>query len=130
MKVAVVGTRTRRGISVEKLIQFLPKNCSMILSGGAQGVDAAAQRAAKALNLPFRAYLPDYGRFGARAPLARNETIAQNCNYLLAFWDFQSHGTRHILSLCISEGIPFRIIPLDAILIPAGAKTNRTAARK
>ena len=40
MKVAVVGSR---GITVNNLEEYIPKNVSEIVSGGAKGVDTSAK---------------------------------------------------------------------------------------
>ena len=59
MRVAVIGSRNSRGLTVEDIIQKIPKNCTELVSGGAIGVDRLARQAAKRLDLPLIEYRPD-----------------------------------------------------------------------
>ena len=58
MRVAVIGSRNSRGLTVEDIIQKIPKNCTELVSGGAIGVDRLARQAAKRLDLPLIEYRP------------------------------------------------------------------------
>lgn len=118
MKVGIVGSRDCGPVSLDRLTSYIPQNCSLILSGGAQGIDAAAEAAADRLGLPCQIIRPDYQTYGRRAPLVRNTVIADGCDYLLAFWDIHSNGTKQIVSYCIEKGIPFRIVPLSEVTRP------------
>ena len=115
MKVAIVGSRNADHIDIQKMIAYIPENCSEIISGGADGIDTFAREIAQLLHLPVREYLPQYDKFGKAAPLERNKQIAASCDLLLAFWDNHSDGTGHIIAHCIQTGVPFRIIPLDEV---------------
>ena len=42
--------------------------CSTIISGGAKGMDQAAEQYAKENNIPLRVHLPEYQKFGRGAP--------------------------------------------------------------
>lgn len=113
MRVAVIGSRKCDNISVDDIIGFIPSNCSEIISGGADGIDSLAADAAKKLGIKLTEFLPDYNRFGKAAPLARNTTIIKNSDYILAFWDYQSTGTRFVITECIKNNVPCKIIEID-----------------
>jgi hypothetical protein len=66
----------------------------MIISGGAKGADSLAARYAKAHGIPLQEYRPDWKRYGRCAWPFRNTTIIVNSDVVVAFWDYQSSGTR------------------------------------
>ncbi len=114
MKVAIIGTRRLSGDLSPVVMSYIPPNATEIVSGGAEGIDCAAEKAAAALSLPMRLFLPDYSRYGRRAPLMRNLEIIRYADEVLAFWDGSSRGTMHGIAECIRSGKPVRIIPLHA----------------
>ena len=100
MKIGIVGSRTFTDLGlVEDYIRNLPLD-SIIISGGARGVDSCAAKVARDKGLQVVEYLPDYEMYGRRAPLLRNITIINSSDYLIAFWDGQSHGTKHVIDYC------------------------------
>jgi predicted Rossmann fold nucleotide-binding protein DprA/Smf involved in DNA uptake len=69
------------------------------VSGGAIGVDTAAEEAARYYGLQQLIFKPDYELHGRQAPLIRNRTIVNNCDRLVAFRDGKSTGTMHTVRL-------------------------------
>ncbi len=106
MKVAVVGSRCLR---VEHLEDYLPKDTTEIISGGARGVDASAREYALRVGLKLTEYLPEYSRYGRSAPLKRNITILENADLVLAFWDGKSKGTKYVIENCKQRNIPVAV---------------------
>lgn len=113
MKVAVIGSRSAGEETYEMILNELPSGCSEIVSGGANGVDLLARRAAKRLGLKYTCCRPNYRRYGRAAPLVRNGEIVALADCVLAFWNGYSKGTRHALACCIRQRKPFRIYLLD-----------------
>ena len=113
MRVAIVGSRRADIHVLKQILQVLPASTSEIVSGGADGVDALAARAAELRDIPLKTFLPNYETYGKRAPLVRNLEIVEYADEILAFWDGQSHGTRHIVGECIKRQKPVRIYPLQ-----------------
>ena len=66
MKVAVIGSRN---LTVEDLGQYLPKETTEIVSGGAKGIDTCAREYANTKGLKLTEFLPEYNRYGRGAPL-------------------------------------------------------------
>lgn len=110
MKLAVIGSRNCEGLTIERVIENIPKNCTMIISGGAYGVDELAKKAAIALGIPIKEYFPDYTTFGKKAPLIRNTSIVNDSDMVLAFWDYQSKGTRNTLLKSLNQKKEIKII--------------------
>lgn len=72
MKVAIIGSRN---LKVENLEQYLPKETTEIVSGGAVGIDRCAREYAIAEKIKLTEFLPEYYKYGRSAPLKRNITI-------------------------------------------------------
>lgn len=112
MKVAIVGSRNYRDLdAVIRYVDSLPDG-TQIISGGARGVDRTAERAARSNpNLPWPIiFAADWQRFGKRAGLERNKTIVAAADRVVAFWDGESRGTAHTVSLARATGKPVEII--------------------
>lgn len=97
MKVAVIGSR---GLKVSNLGDYLPENTTEIVSGGARGVDTSAREYAIANNIKLTEFLPEYEKYGKKAPLVRNIEIIKHSDLVLAFWDNESRGTKFVIDKC------------------------------
>ena len=106
MKVAVIGSR---GLHVDDLGQYLPKETTEIVSGGAKGIDSDARAYAQAHGIPLKEFLPEYQKYGRGAPLKRNLLIIEYADVVLAFWDGQSRGTKYVIDHCREQHVPVRV---------------------
>lgn len=97
MKVGVIGSR---GLTVDNLEQYLPKNTTEIVSGGAKGIDTCAREYAISHGIKLTEFLPEYSRYGRGAPLKRNLKIIEYADVVIAFWDRQSKGTKNVIENC------------------------------
>lgn len=107
MKIAVIGSRN---LKIENLADFLPKDCTEIVSGGAKGVDSSAAEFAKAHGIKLTEFLPQYSTYGKAAPIVRNKQIADYADLVLAFWDGKSAGTHSVIRYCEKTGKQCKII--------------------
>lgn len=114
MKIAVIGSRN---IKLKNLGEYLPKETSEIVSGGAKGVDTTAKEYANAQNIKLTEFLPQYNLYKRGAPLKRNIQIAEYADKVLAFWDGKSRGTKFVIDYCENNGIPIKIIIVNATQI-------------
>ena len=106
MKIAVIGSRN---LVVQNLEKYLPGQTTEIVSGGAKGVDTCAREYAKAKGLKLTEFLPEYKKYGRKAPLKRNLQIINYADEVLAFWDGQSRGTKFVIEHCKAQNKPIRI---------------------
>ena len=106
MKVAVVGSRN---LTINNLGDYLPKDTTEIVSGGARGIDRCAREYAKSHNIKLTEFLPEYERYGRSAPLKRNLQIIRYADMVLAFWDGKSNGTRFVIENCKKENVPIKV---------------------
>lgn len=110
MNVAVIGSRNCKSLTPQTVLQYIPKECTSIISGGAVGVDQIAKTVAQMLSVPIREFLPDYKTYGRTAPLIRNRLIIQEADYVLAFWDYRSSGTRNAIIQALKQEKKVKII--------------------
>lgn len=115
MRVAIIGSREIGPFGTDDLIRHIPLNTSELVSGGAAGIDAMAEDAARRLGLPMTVFRPDYEANGRLAPLIRNSRIVDYADLVLAFWDGHSRGTAYTLRVCVKHGKPFRIISVPSV---------------
>lgn len=106
MRVAVIGSRT---LTVPNLGDYLPLETDEIVSGGATGIDTCARTYALEKGIKLTEFLPDYRTYGRAAPLKRNLNIIAYSDFVLAFWDGQSPGTRFVIQHCKKLGTPVQI---------------------
>lgn len=85
---------------------------TQVVSGGARGVDTAAEAAARARrDLPEPKVFPaDWDRLGKGAGAIRNEQIVDYAQTIVAFWDGVSPGTKNTIDLAAMRGKPFQVI--------------------
>ncbi len=81
MKIAIVGTRNP-GVSFQTWENYLlskikASDISLVISGGAKGIDSYAKQFAARHHIPLMEYLPDYAKFGRYAPHRRNTLIVK-----------------------------------------------------
>lgn len=106
MKVAVVGSRS---ITVAEIARHIPKETSLIISGGAIGVDTLAEQYADENGIEKLIIYPDYDLYGKSAPLIRDRIIVDRADMVIAFWDGQSSGTEFTISYAKRQGVPCKI---------------------
>ena len=110
MKIAIIGSRN---IEPENLGDYLPKEVSEIVSGGARGVDSKARDYAVEHNKKLTEFLPEYNKYKRGAPLKRNIQICEYADRVLAFWDGKSRGTKFVIDYCKNNNIPIEIIVVN-----------------
>lgn len=106
MKIAIIGGRDFDNYNKVKSIvldyllttQIDPKSV-IIISGGAKGADTLASKFSKEFNLGLKEILPEWNKYQKGAGRMRNHVIIQESDIVFAFWDEQSKGTKHSISL-------------------------------
>lgn len=109
MKLAIIGSRTCPPIDIAAHLKYIPDT---IVSGGAIGADTYAKEFAIKHNLKLIEFLPDYEKYGRKAPLVRNKLIVEECDCLIAFWDGKSRGTKFTLDYAERMGKPTKIVKI------------------
>lgn len=125
MKLIVAGSRSISDFrTVESAILQFTAGGSVkgieIVSGGARGVDACAERFAVERSLEYTEFEPDwddldhpnavvkegeYGEYNAAAGPIRNGEMAEYGDALVAIWDGESAGTRSMIEEALERGL-------------------------
>ncbi len=115
IKIAIVGSRKFDRLHlVSEFVVTLPADATVI-SGGAGGVDQAAEAAARASGLAVLIFDADWARHGRAAGPIRNVEIVEAADELIAFWEGESRGTLNSVALAARRGIPVRVLGPNGI---------------
>ncbi|MBI5639493.1 MAG: DUF2493 domain-containing protein [Nitrospirae bacterium] len=109
-KIAVVGSRDFKDYPLLKKVldEYEP---FILISGGAlKGADVLAEQYADERKYQKLIFKPDKKKYGRGAYHRRNQEIISMAQELVAFWNGESRGTSHTISLAEKKGIPVRII--------------------
>lgn len=118
MNIGVVGGRDFNDYeSMEQvLFSVVEPTDDKIISGGAAGADTLAERFAKENNIPTKIYKADWKNLGKSAGILRNRDIIAQSDYIVAFWDGKSKGTKDTIDKAFEKGVAVLVIeytPLD-----------------
>lgn len=91
--VLICGSRSIKNLNISRYIR--PESCAAIVHGASIGVDTIADSWAKSNNLETVIYKPNYKVYGKRAPLVRDEEMAEFCDVIICFWDGKSRGSKY-----------------------------------
>lgn len=106
MKVAVVGSRS---ITNADISRYIPPDADLIISGGAIGVDALAEKYADERGIKKLILYPDYELYGKSAPLIRDKLIVDHADLVVAVWDGVSSGTEFTISYAKRRNVPCEV---------------------
>ena len=95
VKAVIVGSRSIGAVDMDGALSRLGIDPSMVISGGARGVDRIAETWARARGIETRILKPDWRRYGRGAALKRNRELVEAGDVVVAFWDGTSRGTMH-----------------------------------
>lgn len=80
-----------------------------IVSGAYKGADLLGERFAAERNYPIKQFPADWRRYGKSAGLKRNTEMAAYADALIAFWDGESKGTKHMIELATQAGLKVNV---------------------
>lgn len=108
-KLGIIGTRTFNDYELLKSeVDKIPTK--LIISGGATGADLLAEEYAMKNNISLITHIADWDKHGKSAGPIRNKLIVEHSDFILAFWDGQSKGTKNCLQIAKKLGKPFKIV--------------------
>ena len=111
MKILVVGSRN---IDEFDLSPYIPKETTLIISGGAKGIDAIAEKYADEHKISKLILLPQYNLYGKSAPIKRNETMVNIADTVIIVWDGNSRGTKSTLQYSKKKNKNIILITISA----------------
>ena len=123
LRIIIAGSRDFNDYELLKksAIEIITKKTMLpdltrIISGGARGADTLGERFANEMGLEISRFIPDWDGLGKRAGYVRNAEMAKfaveddNDGMLIAFWDGQSRGTKHMIDLAKRYGLEVYVV--------------------
>ena len=124
LRIIIAGSREFNDYKLLKTsMRDILKNASLegvskikIISGTARGADQLGERFAKQFKLEVVRFPADWDKYGKRGGYIRNEEMAkyavQDGNYgiLVAFWDGESRGTKHMIDLARKHELEVHVV--------------------
>lgn len=81
-----------------------------LVSGGARGADRLGERFATEHGIASYLFPAEWDKYGKSAGFRRNHQMAEFADGLLAFWDGESRGTKHMINIMRQLGKPVQIV--------------------
>lgn len=113
MKVIIAGSRNFNDYAITKKYcdHYLQNSKNIeIVSGGAKGADKCGEMYAFEKGLKLKLFPADWEKHGKSAGPIRNQEMAEYADALIAFWDGESRGTKHMISTAEKLGLIVRIV--------------------
>ena len=111
-RLAIVGSRDYPDEEAVIALVNKLKPTTIVVSGGARGVDSVAVLAAMARGLETEVFNADWNKHGKKAGYLRNVELVNSVDGLFAFWDGKSRGTKHAIELARKRGIWLKVVTL------------------
>jgi YspA, cpYpsA-related SLOG family len=110
MKLAIVGSRGFKSLELVGDFVRRLKPDTVVVSGGAVGVDQYAVSAASRLGHLTEVFPPDWKQHGTAAGPIRNRQMIATVDGLIAFWNGKSAGTFNAIQEAANRRIWLRVV--------------------
>ena len=99
MKVIIAGNRTfnNRQLLFDTM-DNLDIEIDEVVCGEARGADTLGKIWAKSKDIPVKSFPAEWDKFGRMAGPIRNRDMGEYADYLVAFWDGKSRGTKNMIN--------------------------------
>lgn len=81
-----------------------------IVVGKAKGADELGEQYARNNGFKVKEFYPNWNKYGKSAGPIRNREMAEYADYLIAFWDGKSKGTKNMIELATKHKLNISII--------------------
>tara|TARA_Y100000310_G_C20537064_1_gene741370 strand:- start:51 stop:395 length:345 start_codon:yes stop_codon:yes gene_type:complete len=111
MRTVVAGSRTFNDILLmDEELGGVDFNITEVISGTAQGADTLGEKWAVKNDVSLKRIAPDWNKYGRSAGMIRNEEMAKCADALVAFWDGESRGTKHMIEMAKKYNLKIKIV--------------------
>lgn len=106
LKVIIAGSRTFRNYEYlsKELDIRIPPFIDEVISGDAEGPDKMGARWAEEHGYSVKHFPAQWNKYGKAASIIRNHEMGDYADYLIAFWDGKSRGTKDMIDYMRSIG--------------------------
>lgn len=114
MKTIIAGSRQISDYAmVEDAISQCAWRPTVVISGAARGVDTLGERWAEDNGVPVERFPADWGKHGKSAGYKRNLEMVDHAEALIAIWDGESRGTKHMIDIARRAGLKVHVEMVD-----------------
>ena len=100
MRTIIAGSRDCTQASViSDAVEACPWRVTEVVSGTARGVDTLGENWADTCGIQVWRFPADWNQHGNRAGYIRNKEMAEFSKALIAIWDGESNGTKHMIDI-------------------------------
>jgi len=111
MKIIIAGSRNFNNYKeLCKICDYLLKDQKNIeiVSGTAKGADILGEKYAKDKGYEIKKFPANWDKYKKAAGYIRNKEMAEYADVLIAFWDGESKGTKHMIDLAKENKLMIR----------------------
>lgn len=108
MKTIIAGSRdgvTERELNIALTLPDRDWSITEVVSGTARGVDKWGEQWASEWSIPVKRMPANWDEHGRSAGYIRNAEMAAYADALIAVWDGESKGTRHMIECAKKAGL-------------------------
>lgn len=88
-----------------------------VVCGEAIGVDKLGSSWALSKSIPVKSFPANWNKFGKRAGPIRNQEMGEYADSLIAIWDGESSGTKHMIDVMKKMNKPHRVFIISEEVI-------------
>lgn len=81
-----------------------------IISGTARGADQLGEKYAEENRIPKKLFPAEWSKYGKSAGYKRNAEMVKHADALIAFWNGESKGTKHMIDLAKQYNLKTRVV--------------------
>lgn len=100
---------------VDEIYKGAPEPKIDIISGAARGADKLGEQFAREYGMTVNRMPANWELYGKSAGYRRNEEMTKHANALIAYWDGESRGTKHMIDIATRRELLVRIIRYDCL---------------
>ena len=125
MKTIIAGSRYIADYSlIASAIEESGIRPTLVISGTAAGVDTLGERWAEENGIPVERFPADWAKYGKSAGYQRNLLMAEKAEALIAVWDGQSRGTKHMIDIARRAGLQVHVLHVEPACQPANTQAS------
>lgn len=112
MKFIIAGGRdfSNYNLLKESCDLLLLQKVQEVISGDARGADSLGEKWASENKIRTTIFPANWNKYGKSAGYKRNVQMADYADGLIAFWDGNSRGTKHMIDIAKEKGLEVHVI--------------------